>query len=119
MLWSNSVAGFTAILKGTPIDKSPWKDRYPELLDYLAFKNSTGDTRGLHFDKNLLINSSMNPCKFTVTNNWSTLGDPGFIDVSKGNYALKPDAEVFKQVPGFQHIPFDKIGIERPQSAPQ
>ena len=110
--WTNCAGWFTAILKGTPVTQSPWKERYPQLLDYLEFKNSTGDTRGLLFARNLLINSAVNPCKFTMTNNWSTMGDPGFVDAARGNYALRPDSEVFKQIPGFQPIPFDKIGIE-------
>ena len=110
--WSNNVIGFTGILKGTPIDASPWKERYPELLDYLAFKNANDTTRGLLFTKNLLVNSTMNPCKFTETNNWSAQGDPGFADMAKGNYALKSDSEVFTKIPAFQPIPFEKIGIE-------
>jgi len=110
--WSNNVARFTPILEGMPLDTSPWKERYPQLVDYLAFKNATGTTRGLLFSRNLLINSTANPFKFTMTNNWSTTGDPGFVDLAKGDYALKPDAEVFKQIPGFEPIPFDKIGIE-------
>ena len=110
--WSNNVAGFTAIMKGTPVDSVSWKQRYPELIDYLDFRNVNDTTRGLLFARNMLVNSTMNPCKFTVTNNWSTECDPGFVDMSKGNYALKPDSEVFKRISGFEPIPFAKIGIE-------
>ena len=116
--WKTRAPGFTGILKNTPLDRSPWKDRYPELLDYLAFKNSTGGTRGLLFSGNLLVNSTINPYKFTVTNNWSTPVDPGFVNAAGGDYALKPDSEVFGKIPGFQPIPFAKIGIEPVSSVP-
>ena len=40
-----------------------------------------------------------------------TAANPGFVDVANGNYALKPDAAVFKKIPGFENIPFEKIGL--------
>lgn len=36
--------------------------------------------------------------------------DPGFIDAENGNYGLKPDSEVFRKIPGFEAIPFEKMG---------
>jgi hypothetical protein len=33
------------------------------------------------------------------------------VDVANGNLSLKPDSEVFKKIPGFKPIPFDKIGL--------
>jgi hypothetical protein len=33
------------------------------------------------------------------------------VDAARGNYALKSDAEVFRQIPGFKPIPFEKIGL--------
>ena len=36
--------------------------------------------------------------------------DPGFVDAAEGDFLLRPDAEVFQRLPGFQPIPFDKIG---------
>ena len=33
------------------------------------------------------------------------------MDFAKGDFRLKPDAKVFKDLPGFQPIPFDKIGL--------
>ncbi len=37
--------------------------------------------------------------------------DPGFEDFSKMNFRLKPDAQVFKDLPNFKPIPMDKIGL--------
>lgn len=37
--------------------------------------------------------------------------DPGFVDMAHHNFRLKPDARIFKDLPGFQPIPFEKIGL--------
>lgn len=37
------------------------------------------------------------------------LGDPGFVDAAKLDYALKPDAEILR-AGGFRPIPFEEIG---------
>jgi len=54
--------------------------------------------------------------------NWTTDGDPGFVDAAQGNFELKPDAEAFSRLPGFQSIPFEKMGLVqnalRPTPAP-
>jgi hypothetical protein len=45
--------------------------------------------------------------------NWATDSDPGFVDLRKGNYRLRHDAEVFKKLTGFEPIPFKQIGLQR------
>ena len=37
-------------------------------------------------------------------------GDPGFVDAAKGDFRLKPDAEVVNRI-GFRPIPADEIGL--------
>jgi hypothetical protein len=37
--------------------------------------------------------------------------DPGFVDLAGGDLRLRPDSQVFKDLPGFQAIPFEKIGL--------
>jgi hypothetical protein len=37
--------------------------------------------------------------------------DPGFVDLEGGDLRLKPDSKIFKDLPGFQPIPFEKIGL--------
>ncbi len=54
--------------------------------------------------------------KYAPDEIWATDGDPGFSDAVNGNFLLRPDAEVFKRLPGFKPIPFDKIG-PRPRTA--
>ena len=41
---------------------------------------------------------------------WITDTDPGFVDAASGKYQLRHDAEVFRRLPGFRPIPFDKMG---------
>jgi hypothetical protein len=42
-----------------------------------------------------------------------TQSDPGFVDESKGDDRLRADAPVFKPLPGFKPIPFEKMGLQR------
>jgi hypothetical protein len=44
-------------------------------------------------------------------NNWVTKEDPGFVDQAKKNFQLKKDAKVFSMIPGFEAVPFDKMGL--------
>ena len=37
--------------------------------------------------------------------------DPGFSDLAKFDLRLRPDSRVFKDLPGFKPIPFEKIGL--------
>ena len=37
--------------------------------------------------------------------------DPGFRDRRGKGFGLVPDAELYKKIPGFKPIPFEKIGL--------
>ncbi len=37
--------------------------------------------------------------------------DPGFMDLNNFNFILKPDSKVYKDLPGFKAIPFEKMGL--------
>ena len=43
--------------------------------------------------------------------NWITDRDPGFVDAAQGDFRLRPDAEVFTRLPGFQPLPFAEMGL--------
>jgi hypothetical protein len=105
-------------MKAVNYNQSPWKERYPEFQDYVEARKTLPRRRFMK--GNLIVNSKFSPgnTKFYHTNfqdqdNWSTANDPGFVDMKNGNYALKPDAEAFKKIPGFKPIPFDQIGLKR------
>jgi hypothetical protein len=44
--------------------------------------------------------------------NLSYATDPGFVDMAHGDYRLRPDSRIFRDLPGFQPIPFDQIGLK-------
>ena len=44
--------------------------------------------------------------------NYIASGDPGFENYKEMNFQLKPSSEIFKLLPGFKAIPFQKIGIQ-------
>ena len=39
--------------------------------------------------------------------------DPGFVDVARLNFELKPNSPIYQKLPAFQPIPFAKIGLYR------
>jgi len=106
-----------ANLLNSPFVKSEiWREHFPELEGaeedvYEQFH------RGNVISNNLLYNtppvsthSSLPQTWGVAENNWSTTADPGFYDVKNRNYLLKPDAKVFKEIPGFEPIPFTRMG---------
>ncbi len=106
----------------------PYSTRYPELLPYLdelvEGKEWQGmRSRGNMLEGNLIVGGPENPIKLLGgqyaqmdgKNNWVTKEDPGFVDIKNRNFNLKPDAKVYKMIPGFQPIPFDKMGTYKDQ----
>ena len=99
------------LLEDVDITKPPYTTRYPDLVGFM--NPQPGQTRVNRSKNNLLVR-----CGQTSSGNWAvdpsevwiTDEDPGFVDLANGNFQLRPDAEVFKRLPGFQPIPFDKIG---------
>jgi len=53
-----------------------------------------------------------NPDGNDMRDNLQTNDDPGFVDASHLNFALRPDSVVYQKIPGFQPIPFDQIGLQ-------
>lgn len=45
--------------------------------------------------------------------NLAYTNDPGFVNFAKRDFRLRPDAQVFKDLPGFQAPPFEKMGLFR------
>jgi parallel beta-helix repeat protein len=96
------------------ITKPPYTTRYPELAGFMD--PQPGQPRVNRAKNNVLVRCgevSSGNWEYDDKQMWITDDDPGFVDADKGNYALKPDAEVFERLPGFQPIPFDRIGPQR------
>ena len=100
----------------------PWSESYPEIVNLLQERHEL-PLRTLFKDNLIIINegdpykigmkaeNKTNPALVTITNNLVTNNDPGFVDMATGDLALKPSSEVFTKIPGFQPIPFDKMGL--------
>jgi hypothetical protein len=56
-------------------------------------------------------------CKSFVNGNWDldqcmvTEEDPGFVDYQHEDFNLRGDSQVFQRIPGFEPIPFQKVGL--------
>jgi hypothetical protein len=94
--------------------KPPYSTAYPELAKYWEDKPSQS---ACPVERNLFVN-----CK-TLTrgklewgpykDNLMIKEDPGFVDLARRDYRLKPDAKVFTLIPNFQPVPFEKMGLIR------
>ena len=97
------------------IDQPPFSIRYPQLA---KFWQDNPAVPADPVERNLFV------CCQRLTNakpewgpfrdNWETQDDPGFVDMAKGDYRLKPSAEVFKKIPGFQPGDCSQMGCAQP-----
>ncbi len=89
---------------------SPYKDRYPEYVNY--GKKGWYHPKHNHVRRNLAYNcETFLLGKGTAMDNLQTYDDPGFIDVKNENFGLRPDAPVYKIIPEFEPVPFEKMGL--------
>lgn len=102
----------------------PYSTKYPSLLPYLNEIQPDKEwesmrARGNLLEGNLIVGGPENPIKLLGgqyaqmegKNNWITKEDPGFVDQANKNFQLKKDAKVFQMIPGFQPLPFEKMGL--------
>jgi parallel beta helix pectate lyase-like protein len=100
------------LVRDVDISKPPYVDRYPALKGFMDYQ---GGPRLNYAKRNVIVK-----CGIVATGNWmneNTLvldHDPGFIDAAAMNFGLKEDSLVYSQIKGFQAIPFEKIGLQKP-----
>ncbi|HEY5912081.1 MAG TPA: right-handed parallel beta-helix repeat-containing protein [Verrucomicrobiae bacterium] len=102
------------LLQEVDITKPPYITHYPELVGYMD--PPAGVPRVNHARLNLLVRCSevsAGNWRLEPNANWSTHDDPGFVDGSRGDYRLRRDSPVFKHLPGFKPLPFEKMGLRR------
>lgn len=112
------------LVKSVNIYEPPYSERYPQLLSYLNPIIEGKEWEGMRARRNIMKNNLIvggpeKPVRLMggefaqcdELNNYRTITDPGFVDYKNGNFNLKPDAEVFKKIPGFKPLPFDKMGL--------
>lgn len=104
-------------LRRVPYKEEPWRSRYPELVDIL--ENRPGAPVGNVVRRNVFVRCDTRELASearelsTIENNLSTDGDAGFVAPDELNFALQEDSPVFEKLPGFEPIPFDRIGPRR------
>jgi Right handed beta helix region len=101
------------------VDSAPWSDRFPMLQTLL--KDHPELPLRCVIEGNVVVGTEKKaemrgkPEQFkvvTVKNNAAlSIDDLGFSNAAKLDFRMKPDAPVFAKVPGFQAIPFEKIGL--------
>ncbi|MEX2088413.1 MAG: right-handed parallel beta-helix repeat-containing protein, partial [Bacteroidota bacterium] len=109
------------LTKAVDIRKPPYSERYPKLTDWLDLLPDGHTYVGMRprrnvFDRNVLVRHEETfrlVGKYAQTDfgeNYITDKDPGFVDAERLVFQLKDDSEIYKKLPGFERIPFEKIG---------
>ena len=96
-------------LKAVNHDQPPYSTQYPKLATILEDGTPVKSNRII---RNVIVRSGV--CidgEATVEDNFVTDEDPGFVDAEAMNFKLRDDSIVYEKIPGFQEIPFDKIGL--------
>lgn len=105
------------LLKEVDITSPLYLERYPDLEDYFD-----GDARPrVNIGRrNVLYKcGELSNGNWSLENNLTTDEDPGFIDAANMNFGFEEGAKVFEAVPGFEPIPFDKIGLYTDELRPE
>jgi len=98
-------------------DQPPWSERYPKLARILD--EDPHAPLGNVVRKNVAVR-----CRrwldvyrggekvLKLESNLVTKDDPGFVNYAAMDFRLRPDSIVFEKVPGFEPIPFERIGLQ-------
>jgi len=105
-------------LEAVPYSESPWKERYPELLT--LWDDEPAAPKGNVIVRNVCvggqwdrIDSRARPL-VQLADNWVVPAgtDIGLVDAAGGDFRLRPDAPLLKQIPSWEPIPVEEIGPE-------
>ncbi|MBI2193445.1 MAG: right-handed parallel beta-helix repeat-containing protein [Planctomycetes bacterium] len=102
------------LLKEVDITQPPYTTRYPALVGFM--NPQPGQPRVSRAVRNVLVlcaSTCSGNWQVPLGENWVTEGDPGFAGAARGDFRLRPDSEVYSRLPGFQPIPFERIGLVR------
>ncbi len=102
------------LLKEVDITRPPYLTHYPELKNYMD--PPPGAPRVNRARLNVFVRCGQlysGNWQREPGLNWSTDGDPGFVDMAKSNYRLRRGAKVFTMLKGFAPVPFEQMGLRR------
>ena len=117
------------LTKEVDIRQPPYTTKYPELIGYF-------DPQPDEIRWNAAFNSAFVNCPAflpgrkpgekrpgIISGRWYTSStdvvfdhDPGFRDMRGKDFRLADDAELYRKIPGFKPIPFEKIGLLTPRN---
>ncbi len=117
MNWASYHVGTTmkGLLDKVPYRDEPWKSRYPQLVG--LWEDEPAVPKGNVVQHNLMVRSGPMSLAPEVTKSGSVADnlflktDPGFVSPETLDFRLKDIAAVQQQLPGFQAIPFEQIGL--------
>ena len=109
-------------LEAVPYKEPPWSERYPELVNILD--DDLGMPKRNVVERNVAVACSewlhtpgMEPYlpETDIQNNLelATYEEAGFVDADVLDLRLRHNSRVFEDLPGFEPIPFDRIGLYR------
>ena len=113
-------------LNAVPYKEPPWSSRYPKLARILeeipqaplgnVLVNNVSYRSGWRDPEAIcraVFKNNIDKKYVTISNNHVPEEDHGFFDAANENFQLKNDSIVYKKIPGFMKIPFEKIGLYR------
>ncbi|WP_326791742.1 right-handed parallel beta-helix repeat-containing protein [Streptomyces sp. NBC_00841] len=107
--------GMYNMLAAVPYQEEPWRSRYPNLVniadDQPAYpKYNVVEYNALYTVAALNIAPSARTYG-TVDHNLTLTADPGVVTVVNGKPTLGNDDQIAAQLPGYQRIPMNRIGL--------
>jgi hypothetical protein len=105
------------------VENPPWSEEFPEMTTLLQSRpelplrtqfagNVVWIKSGAPTIIKMKSENAKNPDLLKNEGNFVTDQDPGFVNLSSGDLNLKSDSPVFKNIPDFPKIPFEKIGLQ-------
>lgn len=96
------------LLTDVDITQPPYTERYPELLGFLE---PGGRPRVNYASRNLVVGcAALKRGNIEEQDDFVTDTDPGFIDPEHLDFRPREGSVVFERIPGFEVIPFERIG---------
>jgi hypothetical protein len=104
-------------LNAVPYKLEPWASRYPALVN--IWEDEPAVPKGNVVRRNLMVRCgemhlAPEARKYgTFEHNLRLDEDPGFVDPQRLDFRLKDDSRVYREIPGFEKLPLEKIGLYR------